>query len=161
MRLLVIACVLSLSAIIVSCNKDNEGSSSNQVILNSFGPTGTKIGDTLRFIGSNLQKVTSIKFSGDSAKATILQSDFKQQTSSEIRVIVPTGAEKGYVTLKTPEGNIVTKTQLNLSVTTTVSGMTKQARHGDNITLTGNYLNWVDRITSKRDVISKIGRAHV
>jgi hypothetical protein len=40
MRLLVIACVLSLSAIVVSCNKDNEGSSSNQVILNSFGPTG-------------------------------------------------------------------------------------------------------------------------
>ena len=155
MRLLVIACVLSLSAIIVSCNKDNEGSSSNQVILNSFGPTGTKIGDTLRFIGSNLQKVTSIKFSGDSAKATILQSDFKQQTSSEIRVIVPTGAEKGYVTLKTPEGNIVTKTQLNLSVTTTVSGMTKQARHGDNITLTGNYLNWVDRITFEGGTVVK------
>src|SRR6185436_11407011 len=155
MRLLVIACVLSLSAIIVSRNKDNEGSSSNQVILNSFGPTGTKIGDTLRFIGSNLQKVTSIKFSGDSAKATILQSDFKQQTSSEIRVIVPTGAEKGYVTLKTPEGNIVTKTQLNLSVTTTVSGMTKQARHGDNITLTGNYLNWVDRITFEGGTVVK------
>jgi hypothetical protein len=102
-----------------------------------------------------LQKVTSIKFSGDSAKATILQSDFKQQTSSEIRVIVPTGAEKGYVTLKTPEGNIVTKTQLNLSVTTTVSGMTKQARHGDNITLTGNYLNWVDRITFEGGTVVK------
>lgn len=147
MRLLVIACILLSLGLVVSCNKDNNGSSSDQVVLNSFGPTGTKIGDTLRFIGSNLQKVTSIKFTGDSAKATLMQSDFKSQSSSEIKVLVPTGAEKGFVTLKTPEGNIVTKTQLNLGVTTTIATMTKQARHGDNITLTGNYLNWVERIT--------------
>jgi hypothetical protein len=147
MRLLVIVLVSFSLGLFVSCKKDNNRSSSNQVVLNSFGPTGTKIGDTLRFIGSNLQQVTSIKFSGDSAKATVLQSGFKEQTSTEIKVLVPVGAEKGYVTLKTPDGNIVTKTQLNLSVTTTISTMTKQARHGDNVTLTGNYLNWVDRIT--------------
>src|SRR6476660_3514074 len=147
MRLLVIALVSLSLGLFVSCTKDKGSSTSNQVILNSFGPTGTKIGDTLRFIGNNLQQVTAIKFSGDSAKATVLQKDFKEQTSTEIKVLVPVGAEKGYVTLKTPDSNIVTKTQLNLSVTTTISSMTKQARHGDNVTLTGNYLNWVNRIT--------------
>ena len=147
MRLLVIACILLSFGILVSCEKDNNDSQSGMVVLNSFGPTGAKIGDTLRFIGNNLHVVTSIKFSGDSAMATVLQKDFKAQTSTEIKLIVPTGTEKGYVTLKTPDGNIVTKTQLNLSVTPTVSTMTKQARHGDNITLTGNFLNWVNRVT--------------
>ena len=146
MRLLVIACIL-LSFGLISCEKDNEGSGSDQVILNSFGPTGARVGDTLRFIGMNLHKVTSIKFSGDSATATVLQKDFKSQSSTEIKLLVPTGTEKGFVTLKTPDGNIVTKTQLNIGVTTTISTMTTQARHGDNITFTGNYLNWVDRVT--------------
>jgi hypothetical protein len=79
MRLLVIAFVLLSLGIVFSCNKDNNSTSSSQVVLNSFGPTGTKIGDTLRFIGMNLQKVTSIKFTGDSAKATLMQSDFKKR----------------------------------------------------------------------------------
>jgi hypothetical protein len=147
MRLLVIACISLSLGLVVSCTKNKGETSSDQVVLNSFGPTGSKIGDTLRFIGQNLQKVTSIKFTGDSAKATLLQSDFKQQTSEEIKVLVPPGAEKGYVTLKTPEGNIVTKTQLNLSVTTTVTTMTTTARHGDNVTLNGTYLNWVNGVT--------------
>lgn len=137
---------------IISCNKkDNSTSTSNKAMLYSFGPTGAKIGDTLRFIGTNLNKVTSIKFTGDSAGATIEQKNFKMQTSNEIRVIVPAAAEKGYVTLKTPDGNIVTKTQLNLGVSTSVSSITAQARPGDNITITGNYLNWVDRITFNKN----------
>ena len=147
MRLLVIACVLISLQLVVACKKDNDDPQSGMVVLNSFGPTGAKVGDTVIFIGSNLQKVTSIKFSGDSAAATVLQKDFKAQSGSEIRVLVPAGTERGNVTLKTPDGNIVTKTPLNISVTTTISTMTKQARHGDNITFTGNYLNWVDRVT--------------
>jgi len=146
MRLLAIACV-SLSLLVASCTKDKGSSNDSKVVLNSFGPTGSKIGDTLRFIGNNLEKVTQIKFTGDSAKATVVQANFKEQTPTEIKVIVPSGAERGYVTLKTPDGNIVTKTQLDLSVTTTVTSMTKQARYGDNVTLTGNYLNWVKRVT--------------
>src|SRR2546421_10471349 len=147
MRLLVLACLSLSIGFLVSCKKNNSDPNSDKAVLYSFGPTGSKIGDTLRFIGNNLNKVTAIKFTGDSAKATIGEKDFKAQSSSEIKVVVPAAAEKGYVTLKTPDGNIVTKTQLNLSVISTIASMTKQAHHGDNITLTGNYLNWVNRVT--------------
>jgi len=147
-RLLALMCFL-LSIGIVSCDK-NDANNSGKVELFSFGPTGAKHGDTLRFIGVNLNKVSSIEFTGGAA-AAVNQSDFKKQSSDLILVIVPQAAEKGYVTLKTPDGDIKTKTQLNLNVITTISSITAQARPGENITITGTYLNWVDRVTFNKD----------
>src|SRR4030095_2720959 len=140
--------ILSLG-IVTSCDK-SDGENSGTIELFSFGPTGSKHGDTLQFIGANLDKVSSIEFTGGAA-AVVNQKDFKKQTSDLILVIVPQAAEKGYVTLKTAQGDIRTKTQLNLNALTTVASITAQARPGENITITGNYLNWVDRITFNRD----------
>jgi hypothetical protein len=150
-RLLTLLSFVLSIGVFTACKKDDNNTTSDKIQLLSFGPTGAKHGDTLTFYGSNLNKVTAIQFTGTGAAATVNQSDFKSQTADRILLLVPSAAEKGFVTLKTPEGDIVTKTQLNLGVTPTLSSMTLQARPGENITLTGNYLNWVKSVTFNKD----------
>lgn len=150
-RLLALMLFTLSVGIVTSCDKDDDEVTSDKIQLLSFGPTGAKHGDTIKFIGTNLNKVTAIQFTG--TNATVNQADFKKQTSDLILLLVPQTTEKGYVTLKTPEGDIVSKTQFNLDVLTTVTSITLQARPGQNVTIAGTYLNWVDRITFNRDKI--------
>jgi hypothetical protein len=138
---LLLLLVLSMG-ILAACDKE-DNVKTNKIELLSFGPTGAKHGDTLRFIGNNLDKVTEIDLTG----AKVLQSAFLKQTSELILITVPKETQQGFVLLKTPEGDIMSKTKLNLNVTTKVSGITPQARPGSNITITGDYLNWATRVT--------------
>ena len=148
--LALISFILSIG-IVTSCDKDDDEVTSDKIQLLSFGPTGAKHGDTIQFIGTNLNKVTAIHFTG--TNAVVNQADFKKQTSDNIRLLVPQAAEKGYVTLKTPEGDIVSKSQFNIGVVTTVTSITAQARPGQNVTITGTYLNWVEKVTFNRDKV--------
>jgi hypothetical protein len=149
-KLLAALCFLLSVAALSSCKKDNE-ERTDQIQLLSFGPTGAKHGDTLRFFGTNLDKVTEVVFTG--TNAAVKQSEFKQQTWEEILLIVPQAAEKGSVTLKTPQGDLVSKTAFNLSVESRVTQMPAPARPGENITLTGEYMNWVKSITFNKDLV--------
>ena len=150
-KLLALISVILSIGIVTSCDKDDDEVTSDKIQLLSFGPTGAKHGDTIQFIGTNLNKVTAIHFTG--TNAVVNQADFKKQTSDNIRLLVPQAAEKGYVTLKTPEGDIVSKSQFNIGVLTTVTSITAQARPGQNVTITGTYLNWVDKVTFSRDKV--------
>jgi len=135
--------VLMASLLFYACKKDTADENSGVTELLSFGPTGAQPGDTIRFFGNNLNTVTDIEFTG----ATVAGGDFISQTNKEILVIVPSATEKGYVTLKTASGDITSKTQFNISVATTVSSITSAARPGENVTIQGNYLNWVTSVT--------------
>ena len=80
-RVLAFLCLFSTALFIISCDKDDDVVNEGKAQLLSFGPTGAKHGDTLRFIGNNLTKVTSIQFTGGAA-AVVNQKDFKSQTDS-------------------------------------------------------------------------------
>jgi len=151
-RLLYLAGVFICAGLISSCDKNDDEVNSGKVELLSFGPTGANPGDTVRFFGSNLQKVTAIQFTGEAA-ATVEQKDFKTQTSELILLLLPAAAEKGYVTLKTSDGDVVSKTQFNLGVTVAISSMTAEARPGGNITISGDYMNWVTKVTFVKDKV--------
>ena len=141
-RLLIITLIVA-GISFLGCKKDNDKPTSSAIELLSFGPTGAQPGDTIRFFGNNLDQVNEIDFT----MATVAKSDFISQSNKEIFVIVPVETEKGFVTLKTPSGDITSKTQFNISVAATVESITSVLRPGENVTIKGDYLNWVTSVT--------------
>jgi len=147
--LLSLICLAMSIGLLSSCKKNDDVNTSSKIELLSFGPTGAKHGDTLRFFGHNLNKVTAIELTG----ASVTQSAFIQQTTDLILIIVPNEAVQGLVMLKTPEGDIISKTKLNFEVPVQITSITAEARPGANITIKGNFLNWVQSVTFGKDKI--------
>lgn len=129
-----------------SC-KNEDVSTSSAVELLSFGPTGTKPGGQIQFIGKNLNKVTAIALKD----ATVDKAAFISQTDELITITVPLDASEGQVTLKTTEGDVISKTVLSFDVVVKISSFTEEARPGDNITIKGEYLNWVTEVRFAKD----------
>ncbi|MDH7462574.1 IPT/TIG domain-containing protein [Chitinophagaceae bacterium 26-R-25] len=127
----------------IACKKDSAPANNGMTQLLSFGPTGANPGDTIRFFGNNLDKVTEIDFQ----KAKVASNKFVRQSATEIYVVVPVETEKGYVTLKSSTGDVKSKTEFNIGIAATVTSITSTARPGDNVTIKGNYLNWVTAVT--------------
>jgi hypothetical protein len=120
------------------------------VVLESFGPTGAKHGEPIKFVGHNLDKVTSIEFVG----ATVEKAQFTSQSSGEIDVVVPEKTEEGKVILKTADGDITSKTVLSFNVQVTVQSVPTHVKPGETIAITGEYVNWIKEVWFTEDVVA-------
>lgn len=132
--------------LMAACQEDDV-STSSEVQLLSFGPTGTKPGGEIQFIGKNLSKVTSIELKD----ATVDKAAFLTQTDELITIKVPLTASEGQVTLKTTDGDVVSKTILSFDVAVVITSFTEEVRPGDNVTIKGEYLNWVTEVRFAKD----------
>ncbi|AKD03287.1 hypothetical protein PKOR_09310 [Pontibacter korlensis] len=138
--------------VLTSCeDDDNDEPNGGRVELLSFGPTGAQHGEEIRFIGNNLNKVISVELPG----VSVPKSAFKSHTSELIVLVVPEEAGEGRVTLKTTDGDVVSKTVLSFEVPVVVNSFTEEARPGSNITVSGNYLNWVKGVVFGEDTVKE------
>lgn len=127
-----------------ACEEDLDGTSGEPELL-SFGPSGVKHGEEIIFIGTNFDQISSIEFRPE---VMVTKEDFTAQTAGEIRLNVPAAAEAGHILLHTSDGDTIrSKSILNFEVPVNITGITPEARPGDNITISGDKVNWIESVT--------------
>ena len=150
LSLLVASCLALSSVLFSSCSNkelDTDQFVSKAVALNVYGPQPVVRGGTLRFIGSNLDRIKSIDLPGVGAITDI--EVIQAGVPSEIRITVPKdGPVPGFVTLTADDGTqITTKTQLTFSEPISVDSVAPvDVYPGDEITIKGDYLNLVHEV---------------
>lgn len=146
--LYVLITLFLISGMLTSCKKD-EDTGSGLVELHSFGPAGVKHGEEITFIGKNLDKVTEIYLTG----ASVVKADFLEQAREKIVILVPEATERGPVTLKSPGGDVVSKTSIDFEVAVVVTGFTTLVRPGEEMTITGGYVNWISAVQFPGEIL--------
>lgn len=148
-RTLSVLCLALTLAFLTSCDDDEDKSNGNVELL-SFGPAGVQHGEEIVFIGRNLDKVTSIVFY---PSVEIPRSAFTSATNERIRVVIPETVESGRVVLKTPAGDIESKTIFDLEVPVVITSVSLEAKPGTNITITGEMINWIYSVVFANNVV--------
>jgi len=132
-------CVVGANVLLTSCEEDKPDTT---VALHSFGPSPIARGAELKFIGVNLDKVTAVVLPNDITITT-----FTTKTPTMLTVTVPQEAMPGYVVLKTPDGDITTKTEIGYSEPISIASFTPATvKAGDELTIAGDYLNLVGEV---------------
>lgn len=147
MRKIILGVFLGLLLAAAGCTKKESVSTATELL--SFGPSGVKHGDEIRFIGNNLNRVTAIRLPG----ITVEASAFTQHSNETITLLVPDAATSGKVFLVTAEGEIESKGTINFEVPVVITAIPAAARPGEEITITGEFLNWVESVTFADGVV--------
>ncbi len=154
-------CVVSTGIVLTSCEGKEE--EDTKVALYSFGPMPIARGAELKFIGVNLDKVTAVILPDN-----ITVTSFTRKTPTLLTLTVPQEAMPGYVVLKTPDGDITTKTEIGYSEPISIAGFTPATvKAGDELTISGDYLNLVgeviltDRIIVAEDDFTSHSRTEI
>lgn len=118
------------------------------ISLNVFGPSPVARGGELRFLGSGMNQVTAVVIPG-CADIT----DINVISDREIRITVPQEAQPGLVTLRTPNGDITTRTELTFTEPISIENFTPATvLPGDELTIEGEYLNLIHEVIFADDV---------
>lgn len=124
--------------------------------LQSFGPSPALRGGELRFIGQNLNQVTSIIFPGITG-GTIEVNEISVINDREIKVVIPQDAGVGIIVLNTSVGEIKTITPLTFSEPITISSVTPlNIKAGEILTIEGDYLNLINRVIFFEDIAVEV-----
>ena len=127
-----------------SCEKEEIDT---KVVLKSFGPSPALRGGELRFIGNNLERVTSVILPGLTQGQTVEVSEITVVNKREIKIAIPQNAGVGKVTLKTPDGDIVTLTPITYSEPIIIESVTPATiKPGQKLTINGDYLNLIKSV---------------
>ncbi len=146
------ACLLLSSGFALTSCDDDDDFGTNQYVggitLNVFGPSPVARGGELRFLGSGMNKITSVTLPG-AGDIT----DIQVISPEEIRITVPQSAEPGYVVLHHAKGDITTKTLLTFTEPISIESVAPLAvKAGDEVTIKGDYLNLIHEIIFTDDV---------
>lgn len=139
-------CLVFLGCLSFSACDNGDEEDTNQykggISLNVFGPCPVARGGELRFLGSGMDRVQSVTIPG-CGEIT----DIEVVNEKEIRVTVPQTAEVGYIVLKTPSGEITTKTRITYSEPIGVETIAPNpVKPGEVLVIKGEYLNLIKEI---------------
>ncbi len=133
-------CILLSGLFMTACDDSSDVSTTPE--LKVFGPSPALRGGELKFIGSNLDKVTAIVLQNN-----VEITSFVSKTSSELIITIPQDSKPGVVILKTSSGDITTKTPLTFTEPISISTYTTAAvKAGDLFTIEGDYLNNIAQV---------------
>jgi hypothetical protein len=137
----------------ISCHNEDplntDQMASDKITLKAFGPSPALRGGDIRFIGTNLDKVTGVIIP-NVGEIT----EFTKKEKVEIRVTIPQNATEGYVTLVTPEGNITTTTMLTYEEPIVIESITTaKVKAGSPFEITGDYLNLISKVVFQENAV--------
>lgn len=139
-------CLMLFSCLTFTACDNGDDEDTNQykggISLNVFGPSPVSRGGVLRFLGSGMDKVTAVVIPGCDDIT-----DIEVVSDTEIRVTVPQTAQPGLVVLKTPKGDITTKTELTFTEPIALEAFASaEVKPGSELTITGEYLNLIKEV---------------
>ena len=139
-------CLMLFSCLTFTACDNGDDEDTNQykggISLNVFGPSPVSRGGVLRFLGSGMDKVTAVVIPGCDDIT-----DIEVVSDTEIRVTVPQTAQPGLVVLKTPKGDITTKTELTFTEPIALEAVAPaEVKTGSELTITGEYLNLIKEV---------------
>lgn len=150
-------CLMLFSCLTFTACDNGDDEDTNQykggISLNVFGPSPVSRGGVLRFLGSGMDKVTAVAIPGCDDIT-----DIEVVSDTEIRVTVPQTAQPGLVVLKTPKGDITTKTELTFTEPIALEAFAPaEVKPGSELTITGEYLNLIKEVIFADEVTVPAG----